>query len=146
MPDGLEYLVRPYQTPNAQGAIIIPSTPAGTRERATLTWGAAATMPQHTTTSDSVSVNCCNEQQNELDRVSETVTVPVTTDDPSVNGILFVARPTQLRLKKKSNDQNSACIPDVTYFSGATFSDGFEPQDDATTGCKIILTFKNVAP
>jgi hypothetical protein len=143
MPDGLEYLVRPYQTPNAQGGIIIPATPVGTRERATLTWGAAATMPPQATKSDTLSMTCCNEEHNELSRYSEMVVVPVTTNDPTVTGSAQIARPTELHLKKKSNDQNAHCIPDVTYFSGATFSDGFEPKDDGSTGCRITMTLKN---
>jgi hypothetical protein len=142
MPDGLEYLVRPYQTPNAQGAIIIPATPVGTRERATLTWGAAATMPERKMTSATVNVQCCNEQQDELDRISEYIEIPISTDD-SGSGHIEVARPTEMHFKKKSDSQQSHCIPDVTYFSGPTFSDGFEPHDDAAGGCKITLKLKN---
>ena len=142
MPDGLEYLVRPYQTRNAQGQIIIPATPVGTRERATLTWGAAATMPERKMTS-TTNVQCCNEQQNELDRVSEFIEIPITTDGTG-SGHVQIARPTQMHLKRKSDSQQSHCIPDVTYFSGPTFSDGFEPHDDAAGDCKITLNLQNV--
>jgi hypothetical protein len=45
MPHGLEYIVRPYQSPDSQGVTVIPATPKGTRERAHLTWGAKGTMP-----------------------------------------------------------------------------------------------------
>jgi len=35
----LEYSVRPFQSPGAHGRGVIASTPHGTRDRATLTWG-----------------------------------------------------------------------------------------------------------
>jgi hypothetical protein len=41
----LEYIVRPFQAPNAHGTIIIPSTPKESTETAILTWGGEATLP-----------------------------------------------------------------------------------------------------
>jgi len=47
MPDGFEYFVRPWQSPNAHGTTVIPATPSrGGRERAHLTWGGKGTMPE----------------------------------------------------------------------------------------------------
>jgi hypothetical protein len=43
---GLEYLIRPFQTPRAQGGIRIPSTPLNPHEKAILTWGAQGTPPK----------------------------------------------------------------------------------------------------
>ena len=45
MPHGLEYIVRPYQSPDSLGVTVIPATPKSTRERAHLTWGGKGTMP-----------------------------------------------------------------------------------------------------
>jgi hypothetical protein len=42
----LEYIVRPFQAPNAHGTIIIPSTPTPSTETAILTWGGEATLPE----------------------------------------------------------------------------------------------------
>jgi hypothetical protein len=41
----LEYIVRPFQAPNAHGTIIISSNPKETEERAIITWGGEATLP-----------------------------------------------------------------------------------------------------
>ena len=46
MPDGFEYLVRPFQAPGSLGSVVIPSTPTGTQERAHLTWSGKGTMPE----------------------------------------------------------------------------------------------------
>jgi len=47
MPDGFEYIVRPWQSPNAHGQTIIPAMPSrGSRQSAHLTWGGKRTMPE----------------------------------------------------------------------------------------------------
>jgi len=100
--DGLEYVVRPYQSPNAHGAIIIPSTPSASRERATLTWGAKATMPTPTS-GISFNVVCCQEQLDEQTRETEQVQVPITVSDVQ-DGYYTVERPKTLSLKKKEKN------------------------------------------
>jgi len=42
----LEYIVRPFQAPNAHGTIIIPSKHTPSTETAILTWGGEATLPE----------------------------------------------------------------------------------------------------
>jgi hypothetical protein len=69
----LEYAVRPFQTADSHGAIIIPSTPVGTRERATITWGAKATMPS--ASGMSFVVQCCKNDLTEKDRKNHNVRV-----------------------------------------------------------------------
>jgi hypothetical protein len=141
MPDGLEYLVRPYQTPNAQGAIIIPATPVGAGTLATLTWSGvgSTTMPQPQVSPNSTSVQCCDETQDELSRETELVRI---TQQGEPENYVDVARSNKLHIKRKQDTQ-SHCIPDVVYFAGPTFSDGFEPQDDSAGACKITFTLKN---
>ena len=71
----LEYAVRPYQTPNSQGKIIIPSTPGATNQRATITWGSqASNVPQPELGKD-FTVICCSEELREVNRLGEYVRI-----------------------------------------------------------------------
>lgn len=69
----LEYAVRPFGPPDAQGTTRIPATPRSTRERATLTWGGQSTLPQPVFTS--VDTACCAEGNKETSRTGETVRI-----------------------------------------------------------------------
>lgn len=55
-----EYAVRPFQSSDIHGRIIIPATPEGV-DRATITWGAQTPGIIPTPRSLGVNVNCCNE-------------------------------------------------------------------------------------
>jgi hypothetical protein len=61
-----EYAVRPYQTPDSSGRVIIPATPSG-HERATLTWGAKTSVDQVKFDKTGGDVECCKD-----DRTQET--------------------------------------------------------------------------
>jgi hypothetical protein len=101
--DALEYVVRPYTTPDAHGRIIIPSSPRGTREKATLTWGGGAlTPPARKEVSDGVNfeVVCCKENLKENSRKSDKKRIFQNGDESSANWV-DVATPDSLRLKKR---------------------------------------------
>lgn len=105
----LEYIVRPWQTPNSHGAIVIPSTPQNTREKATLTWGAKATMPAQNTSG--INVVCCSEESTEFKREGETVRIQGNGEDNWID----VFRSNKLHLKKK---EKNTCASDWDQFSG----------------------------
>jgi hypothetical protein len=153
MPDSLEYVVRPYQTPGAHGSLIIPSRPTATRERATMTWGAPGTMPEVTEVDSEgigFEVVCCNEQLNERDRTSETKRIFQRGDTSSENWV-DVQRPKTLRLKKR--DKNT-CIGNsgisfaaievsaaLAEFSSAIHSGTASPR---AKHCSVEWKFKNI--
>lgn len=101
--DALEYAVRPYTAPNAQGQIIIPSTPRSSRDRATITWGSKAEMPP---VQSGVNFNtvCCSDDLTEQSRKSTKIRVYQNNDDTSPNWVDY-EQPTDLTLNKK--EQNS---------------------------------------
>jgi hypothetical protein len=99
--DGIEHFVRPFTSPNAHGAIIIPSTPSGSRQRATLTWGAKATMPT-VDNGISFSVVCCDEQLTEQDgRENYPVKRLYHNNDPTSDQWIDWLPPKIVPLKKK---------------------------------------------
>jgi hypothetical protein len=149
MPDSIEYIVRPHQTPNIYGSIIIPSTPSPGRERATIMWGGAGTMPEIKDTNENVNFDtvCCQEHLDELDRTSERTKVFNDAGD-----WIEVERPTTLRLKKK--DQNHCLSGPAVENSGILqavsdaldeFADQIHQGTTATGGgnCSVGWKFKN---
>lgn len=77
--DALEYAIRPYQTPNSQGKIIIPSTPGATTARATITWGAKnSVMPKAQVYGGGT---CCGEKNVEQKRDGDVIRI-FGNDDP----------------------------------------------------------------
>jgi hypothetical protein len=156
MPDGLEYIVRPFTTPGPHGTTIIPSTPSGSRERATLTWGAAADMPAR---SEIAGVNfevvCCKESLSENDRKTEKIRVFQTLEDGTISDTNWIdyERPISMRLKKAEENK---CGDDWDQISGVAQSintslDQF--SDDIHSGtvsksagnCATSWSFKNLA-
>jgi hypothetical protein len=108
----LEYMVRPWQARDSQGRVIIPSTPVGTHERATIQWGATGSLPVAQNLGPANSVGCCGEKQDELSRKTEDVTI---TDSANPDNYIVVGRATQLSLSK--NDHNG-CASNWDQFSG----------------------------
>lgn len=119
----LEYAVRPYQTPNSQGKIIIPSTPSATSERAVLTWGATGTIPKANPTG--FNVVCCSEKLQELSREGEIIRIFGTNSDDYVD----VFRANKLTHKKKSNDSHP-CDSPLDQYLGQEF--GLDDSGDMT--------------
>jgi hypothetical protein len=147
--DALEYIVRPYQTPDALGRIIIPSAPRGSPERATITWGGPADMPQRTEVSDGVNfeVVCCQEDLTESSRESNDVQIPIQEDANYVT----VSRPTSLKLKKKELNK---CGDNWDQISGVAqevnaaleeFSDAIHSGtvSKSSKNCSVGWKFKN---
>jgi len=108
-----EYFVRPFQSPDAHGRIVIPSAPQGFDQRATLTWGNKTTLDSEAG-KKGISVTthwpdftegdqgCCVEQLQEQGRSSTTVKI-VDSHDPE--NWITVRRATELSMDK--NHQNT---------------------------------------
>src|SRR4051812_4430711 len=105
----LEYVVRPFQSPGAHGAIIIPSTPSGSRERATITWTAESTLPDAKFTGIAVT----SKKEDDVETGRDTETVRNTGNDPE--NWIDVARANKLYIDKTISDADP-------NNSGQTFS------------------------
>jgi hypothetical protein len=142
----LEYVVRPYQSPNANGTIIIPSTPSGSREQATLKWGTQCTIPE--VSGENFQVVCCKDQLTELDRNSERIRV-YQNGDPTSDNWVDLMRAKTMDLKK--NEKNS-CGDNWDDISGVaqqidSILSGFASYFNQVTGnpdknCAELWTFK----
>jgi hypothetical protein len=98
----LEYLVRPFQSPDAFGRTRLPSAP-GRTERATLTWGAKTapgTLPKAKTTG--FNVECCNEISTQSS--SEASGVDIFVTGPDAEGISFRVNRSDVVVAKKKED------------------------------------------
>lgn len=122
----LEYVVRPYQVTNAQGAILIPAATEGTPQRATLTWGGTASVtsvpPMQTITFNQ---NCCNEGNSEIERESDTVRI--YQQDNEANYV-DVARPKKVTFHKAHADNCDQ------FFNDWGFSDTANAAPAGITG------------
>jgi hypothetical protein len=117
-----EYFVRPFQSNDPHGRIIIPSAPGGLDQRATLTWGAKTTVNPSEQPGKGISVTthwpdadpegCCTEKLTEKSRNTELIKI-VDTDEPR-NWIL-VRRATQLSLDKEHKNGCNGEDPGVWY-------------------------------
>lgn len=140
----LEYIVRPAASPGAHGSTIIATTPGSSRERATITWGAQATMP---TPSMAVNTACCKEELQEDTRDGEVVRISQTGNS---DNYVDVFRANKLKLSKKEDDK---CGPETTVgqdsFAPTDFSvsgfepSTFEPSDFGIKKCKTTWLLKN---
>jgi hypothetical protein len=106
-----EYLVRPYQSPSSQGSVIIPSTPTAPSEKATLTWGATATMPPFQGVN--FTVVHCHETSDEQSRKTDRLQIMGQDGESYV----WVERSNQLSLNK--TEQNNGAL-DYDQFAGST--------------------------
>ena len=104
----LEYVIRPYQSPTPFGTIIIPSSGARGRDRATLTWGATATgtMPEATQAPTpeppmTYQFECCSEALKETSRAVHKIRI---TGSDGVSYV-DVERPYQMKLKRNTKTQ-----------------------------------------
>ena len=146
MTAALEYAVRPSVPTNPHGLTIIAKTPGATRERATLTWGAKATLPD---LSAATNIACCKENLTETERESETVRIFQGGDSSSDNWV-DVARAKKVSLDKNDDNKCNALSSatqsdsDNTDFtvSGFASDDGFS-SDSFVKKCKSTWTLKN---
>jgi hypothetical protein len=120
-----EYVVRPFQSRDSYGRIIIPSVPGGT-QRATLTWGAKTsivpTSLAHQVRFQYVHdpndpVTCCQEVSLQASNEMETVQI---VNEGSGGGQINVKRAKSLRLQKQIKN---ACDDQPPW----------EPQFDASS-------------
>src|ERR1700751_4003608 len=110
----LEYIVRPYQARDPQGRIIIPSTPIGTHQQATITWGGKATLPP-VQSQPGNGFSCCSEQtKEETDQQYENVSVVAQGGDAAGQTINF-RRAKSFSYEKQ---EQSTCASDWDQFSG----------------------------
>ena len=140
----LEYAVRPSVPLDPFGRTAIAKTPGATRERATLTWGAKATLPD---ISSAVNVACCQETSSELDRETETVRIYQNNDSSSENYV-DVERAKKLHLKKnetkKCGSDSSVGQFEFTPFDFSDFSfSGALTTDTGDQICKQTWILKN---
>jgi hypothetical protein len=113
----LEYIVRPFQAPNAHGTIVIPSTPKESPEKAILTWGGESTLPEAEFTDVGFKFASCKEDNVELNRDAERVRI--TGNDPE--NYIDVLRSKKLYLKKTSDrsGQDPAAASQSDYANSA---------------------------
>jgi hypothetical protein len=147
--DSLEYVVRPYVTPNAHGQIIIPSAPRGSHERATLTWSGAAEVPAPQEISDGVNfeVVCCQEGLNESSREN---TIERIAQQTNPDNWVDVARAASLKLKKKESNkcgddwsQISWVAQEIDAELAVYSADIHSGTASGTQNCSVGWTFKN---
>jgi hypothetical protein len=137
----LEYVVRPFQSPGAHGSIVIPSTPSGSRERATLQWSADATLPA--TAFSGVDFHCCKEDGAELKR--DTETVRIYGNDPE--NWIDVARSNKLYMNKQTDKSGCFDDPKSSFQDpGGFLQSGFSDTPGASSSkekCDVTLSLNN---
>jgi hypothetical protein len=143
MTASLEYAVRPSVPTNPHGLIIIAKPTGSARERATLTWGAKATLPD---ISAATQIACCKENLDELERETEQVRIFQNGDSSSDNWV-DVARSKKVKLDKKDDNKCNAISDATQSDSTATDFSNFEPDtfssDFGIKKCKTTWILKN---
>ena len=107
-----EYFIRPFQTPDAHGRIIVPSTPSASTERATITWGGSAPGTVPTPKQSGVNVECCNETLTESSRTGNTVRINASGDEDSY---INVHRATEVKLRKKEKNNCEGTLEKISW-------------------------------
>lgn len=102
MPHGLEYIVRPFQSPGSLGNVVIPGTPDRTEEKAHIVWGGKGTMPAVKLVNPDTVVNVCHETSTEQNRDSDIQRI--YGNDPE--NWVDVARTRNMRLNKTERNYN----------------------------------------
>jgi hypothetical protein len=112
-----EYAVRPFESRDSHGRVILPATPSGF-ERATLTWGAkVAGLPDPEISG--TEVTCCHEQLAEHQRVGEVHKI-VSKESPGL--FILEHRATEVKLKKKTEDKCASDWTQMSYVASAVES------------------------
>lgn len=142
----LEYIVRPFQAPNPHGTILISAeVTTESEEKAVISWGGEATLPETKFSTLSVGFKPCKEDNTETKRDAQTVRI--TGNDPE--NWIDVNRATQLYLdKEEQNWKNSPYYNSQTDYAAADIGN-FAPSDfsaQALSGvntCAVTMKFKN---
>jgi hypothetical protein len=101
MPHGIEYIVRPFQSPGSLGNIIIPASPKETTEQAHIVWGGKGTMPSVKLLNPATVVNLKKEVLDERDRETDPVTIH---QEGKPENYVVVDRARTVRLDKDETD------------------------------------------
>lgn len=109
-----EYAVRPFQTPDSHGRIILPSTPGSSRERATLTWGAKVKGTLPTPQVIGFNTKCCKEAKQQTSNTMDPVSVTAEGDGPAAGQSIDFQRASVVKFDL--THQNS-CAEDWAQFS-----------------------------
>jgi hypothetical protein len=119
-----EYFVRPFQSTDSHGRVILPATPSGF-ERATLTWGAKTTANQVQLKKEGQGAGCCKDTrtQNKAEKqfagqFMQQIWGPGTAGPPRPHGQWGASVDTKrsVGVLSKVNDTNS-CADDWTQMS-----------------------------
>lgn len=114
----LEYIVRPFQTPNAHGTIIIPATPKESTETAVLTWGGEATLPEVKFIETGFAVRKGREDFVENKR--DASTIRITGEDPGDGpSFIDVSRANKMYFDKTTEQDVNAASPGQTDYVGS---------------------------
>ena len=115
----LEYIVRPFQAPNAHGTIIISSNPKETEERAIITWGGEATLPDVQYIETGFNTRKSREDFDEKQRDAETVRIYGQSPDDESPSYIDVSRSNKLYLDKDTTADVSPSEAAQVDYAGA---------------------------
>jgi len=154
MPHGIEYVVRPFQSPGSLGNVVIPGTPERTQDKAHITWGGVGTMPSVKTKNPDSEVDICKELFHENDRDSERIRI--TGNDPE--NWVDVDRAKASYLKKNNETANRSVttwqgfVPkklDPRFEDNPNFTSEHDPGSNAFPSfkgtCLVKFEYKNPA-
>lgn len=140
----LEYIVRPFQAPNAHGTIIIPSTPTPSTETAILTWGGEATLPEVKFIELGFNTKKNREDFVEQNRDAETVRIMGQSPDDDSPSYIDVARSNKLYLDKHtSQDMNASDAGQTSYVAPGVIPAGVTADHVFTGDTKATIELKN---
>jgi len=119
----LEYIVRPFQAPNAHGTIIIPSTPTPSTETAILTWGGEATLPEVQFIETGFNTRKGREDFDEKNRDAEVVRITGQSPDDDSPSYIDVRRSNKLYLDKTTEELLASDAGQIDYAaSGSVYN------------------------
>ena len=144
----LEYIVRPFQQPNPHGTVIIPVTRKETEERAILTWGGEATLPDMQFIDTGFKFTSCKEDSTEKRRDAEKVRI--FGEDPGDGpSYIDVMRSKKLYLDKKEdktgqNPSNAGQTDYAADIGNFTPSEAFRGKGiNDVQKCAVTMTLNN---
>jgi len=149
-----EYAVRPFQSRDAHGRTLLPSTPSASTQRATLTWGskaAGAALPKPATVG--YNMNCCTANHQQVGSEKAEVYIPLEGPMAGTDWFKVNRSDVMLAQKEDKDDCGGGLLDDSYVASGVRqafsemnalihASDGaFLPT--GSKGCKAKTTLKN---
>lgn len=154
-----EYAIRPFQSPDVHGRVIVPSSPSATPERATLTWGSTHAATGTIPTAKSMggtNTKCCKETINEQERAGDTIKIAASNEPENY---IMVNRAREVKLKKKDDNSCDDWLKNNSYVAAGIIeafsemaslihaSDGAFLPTGSTPGCDQTLKLQpNTTP